>query len=60
VPQVTIKTGIMTPDNHEEILTEYMCDHSGCPNVATQVVGHVRNMCFIAVFCEEHIPHPRS
>jgi hypothetical protein len=56
MPQVTIKTGLMTPDGGEELLTEYMCDHLGCPNIATQVLGPVRDVRFAAVVCEEHAP----
>jgi hypothetical protein len=60
MPQVTIKTGLMTPDGYEELLTEYMCDHSGCPNIATQVLGCVMDVRFAAVVCDEHAPQPRS
>ena len=37
--RVTIKTGLTTPDGHEEELTEYLCDYPNCPNFATRVVG---------------------
>ena len=60
MPQVTIKTGLMTPDGCEELLTEFMCDHSGCPNIATQVLGCFIDVRFSAVVCEEHAPQPRS
>jgi hypothetical protein len=60
IPQVTIKTGLTTPDGREELLTEYLCDHPGCPNIATQVLGCVRDVRFVAVVCEEHSPQPRS
>jgi hypothetical protein len=60
MPQVTIKTGLMTPDGHEELLTEYMCDHSGCPNIATHVLGCVMDVRLAAVVCEEHAPEPQS
>ena len=58
--QVTIKTGLINPDGGEELLTEFMCDHLGCPNIATQVLGHVRDVRFVAVVCEEHAPRRRS
>jgi len=60
MPQVTIKTGLINPDGGEELLTEFMCDHSGCPNIATQVLGRVRDVRFAAVVCDEHAPRHRS
>jgi hypothetical protein len=60
IPQVTIKTGLKTPDGHEELLTEYLCDHPGCPNIATQVLGCVAELRLVAAVCDEHAPKPRS
>ena len=40
VPQIIIKTGFIRPDGQEEVLADYICDVPGCPNVATQVLGH--------------------
>jgi hypothetical protein len=60
IPQVTIKTGLTTPDGHEELLTEYLCDHPGCPNIATQVLGCVTELRLVADVCGEHAPKPRS
>jgi len=60
IPQVTIKTGLTTPDGREELLAEYFCDHPGCPNVATQVLGCVAELRAIAVSCDEHAPKRRS
>jgi hypothetical protein len=60
MPQVTIKTGWMTPSGQEEILAEYMCDHSGCPNIGTQVHGVVRELGLAAVYCDEHASQFRS
>jgi hypothetical protein len=50
----------MTPNGREELLTEYFCDHPGCPNIATQVLGRVAEVRFVAVVCDEHAPSPRS
>jgi hypothetical protein len=60
IPQVTIKTGLTTPDGREEVITEYFCDHPGCPNVATQVLGCVAELSLAAVVCNEHAPNTRS
>lgn len=59
IPHVTIKTGLTTPDGREELLTEYFCDHAGCPNVATQVLGCVAELRAVAVVCDEHVPKPK-
>jgi hypothetical protein len=54
IPLVTIKTGLKTPDGHEEILSEYLCDYPGCPQIATRMLGCVVELGAIAVVCEEH------
>ena len=54
MPRVTIRTGLITPDGREEELSEYLCDAPGCPNIATQVVGCIREIGLAAVVCEEH------
>jgi hypothetical protein len=59
IPQVTIKTGLTTPDGREEQLTEYLCDHPGCPNIATHVLGWVVELRMMAAVCDEHAPKPR-
>ncbi len=51
MPQVTIRTVV---DGREETLTEYICDWPDCPNVATTVVGLVRELRIRAVMCAEH------
>jgi hypothetical protein len=56
IPAVTITTGLATPDGREESLTEYICDHPGCPNIATHVLGCVREISLGSVVCDEHIP----
>jgi hypothetical protein len=56
IPQVTIKTGIIGPDGREEQLTEMICDHPGCPNIATHVLGVVAELRLIAVVCDDHLP----
>jgi hypothetical protein len=57
IPQITINTGITVPDGHEEKLTEYFCDHPGCPNVATHLLGYVKEIALAAAVCEEHAPN---
>jgi hypothetical protein len=56
IPQVTIKTGLTTPNGREEVLAEYLCDHPGCPNIATQVLGCLPEIHAVAVVCDEHAP----
>jgi hypothetical protein len=59
IPQVTIKTGLKTPDGREELLTEYLCDHPGCPNIATHALGFVKEVGAMAAVCDEHAPKPQ-
>jgi len=59
IPQVTIKTGFTDAEGREEQLIEYLCDHPGCPNIATQLLGCVQEVGLSAVVCEEHAPKPR-
>ena len=58
IPRVTIKTGLSSPEGGEEILTEYLCDHPGCPNIATQVAGCIVELRLVALYCDEHAPNP--
>jgi hypothetical protein len=60
IPQITIKTGLKTPDGHDELLTEYLCDQPGCPNIATHVLGCMMEVGATAAVCDEHAPEPRS
>jgi hypothetical protein len=52
--RVTIKTGLIGPDGREEELTEYMCDYPDCPNIATSVLGCIRDIRLMAAVCELH------
>jgi hypothetical protein len=54
MPRVTIRTGILATDGREEELTEYLCDWPDCPNIATQVVGCVREFGLSTAVCHEH------
>jgi hypothetical protein len=51
MPLVTLR---MTVEGREEILTEYMCDWTDCPNVAVEVVGNARELRLCRVLCAEH------
>jgi len=53
---VTVRTGITGPDGTEEQLREYMCDSPGCPNIATRILGVVRELAAFAAVCDEHFP----
>ena len=58
MPRVTIRTGVIGPDGREEELTEYLCDAPDCPNVATEVVGCVKELRLVVATCPEHAgPH---
>jgi hypothetical protein len=52
--QVTIKTGLITPDGQQEELKEYLCDYPNCPNFATHLVGCLVELRLMAAVCEEH------
>jgi hypothetical protein len=54
MPRVTIKSGIAAPDGREEELSEYLCDWPDCPNIATQVLGCIREFGLSAVVCDHH------
>ena len=54
MPRVTIRTGFFAADGREEELSEFLCDAPGCPNVATQVVGVIREIGLAVAVCEEH------
>ena len=51
MPRVTIRT---TVDGNEEVLSEYLCDWSDCPNIAVEVVGFVRELRLHTAVCAEH------
>jgi hypothetical protein len=54
MPIVTVKSGIPGPDGHEEQISEYFCDSRDCPNIATRVLGCVKELRLRVVVCEEH------
>ena len=54
MPQVTIRTTI---DDHEETLSEYLCDWPDCPNIAVELLGVVRELRIRAAVCAEHAAH---
>ena len=54
MPLVTIKMGIAGPDGREQELSEYLCDWPGCPNVAEQVLGCVRELGLAVAVCPQH------
>jgi hypothetical protein len=51
---VTIPTGIAGVDGREQKLTEHLCDHPGCPNIAVHVVGVARELSLALALCAEH------
>jgi hypothetical protein len=56
----TVKTGRLRPDGREEELTEYLCDWSGCANVAVHVLGCVKELVLPLALCVEHATTSRS
>jgi hypothetical protein len=60
MPRVTIKTGFMDPDGREEELTEYMCDHPNCPNIATKVLGCLVEIRAMVAVCDVHATKVRA
>jgi hypothetical protein len=56
MPWVTIKTGFTEQNGQEEVLREYTCDHPGCPNFATQILGYIREIRAMAAVCDSHSP----
>ena len=60
MPQVKIKTGIAGPDGSEEELSEYLCDWPGCPNIAEDVLGCVRELGLSVAVCQEHATTGRN
>jgi hypothetical protein len=60
MPRVTIKTGFTTPDGHEEVLSEYLCDYPGCQNVATHMLGILVELRLMASVCEVHASKQRG
>ena len=54
MPRVTIKTGIVDADGHEEVLAEYLCDWPGCANVAEHLVGVLAELRVMCLVCHEH------
>ena len=56
MPRITIKSGIIGQDGREDQLTEYFCDHPGCPNIATHYLGCIVELRLSAAVCDEHIP----
>jgi len=51
MPQVTIRT---TVNGREEAVSEYLCDWPDCPNVATELIGVVRDLRLRTAMCAEH------
>jgi hypothetical protein len=54
LPRVVIATGIAGPDGREEKLSEHLCDHPDCANIAVEVVGVVRELAQGFALCAEH------
>ena len=52
--RVSIATGFTAEDGREEILSEYECDVTDCPNAAVEVVGVARELGRGFAVCAEH------
>lgn len=55
MPQIILRTGVIGSDGNEEILTEYLCDWTDCPNPASQVLGFARELGSGHAYCDEHM-----
>jgi hypothetical protein len=51
MPVVTLRTVV---NDREEAVSEYICDWPDCPNIATVVVGVVRELRMRSALCAEH------
>ena len=60
MPQVIIKTGHTDSNGREELLSEYLCDVPGCPNIASHVLGHAAELRLTMAVCGEHAPKSDS
>ena len=60
MPHVVIKTGFAAPDGRQEELSEYICDRPGCPNIATQVLGCIKELGLYMAVCDEHAARPQD
>jgi len=60
MPRVTIRTGFVGTDGREETLSEFFCDTPGCSNVATEVVGVVKEIGLVTVVCGKHAAPSRA
>lgn len=58
--RVVIKSGFRMPDGAEDELAEFTCDWPDCPNLATQVLGCVKELGLATAVCDEHSMPPRS
>lgn len=54
MPRVVIKTGFVAPDGRQEELAEFMCDWPDCPNVATNVLGCIKELGLATAVCDDH------
>jgi len=57
MPQVTIRT---TVNGREEAVSKYLCDWPDCPNVATELIGVVRDLRLRSAMCAEHAARVRG
>ena len=53
MPRVTLRDPELV-DGKENTISEYMCDVSGCPNVAEHVIGVVIELRAFAAVCGPH------
>jgi len=53
MPWAVIRTGIFDKDGKEEVLREYTCDTPCCGNIATNVLGVVRELRAFVAVCDE-------
>ena len=58
--RVVMKSEFLKPDGNQEELAGFMCDWPDCPNIATQVLGCVKELGLSIAVCDEHAARRRS
>ena len=54
MPRVVVASGMTNPDGTEDMLTEYLCASPGCLNIASHVLGCIREIGAAIAVCDEH------
>jgi len=58
--RVVIRSGLLRPDGRQEELAEFLCDWPDCPNIATHVLGCIKELGLATAVCDKHAPSSRA